>query len=76
MTSEEMKQIDKLIAVGAVVEVNLQNTAKLVYLLEAMRDENVRLRESLELADAYLSFANMNMKAVEKKVKQALKGGE
>ena len=76
MTSEEMKQIDKLIAVGAVVEVNLQNTAKLVYLLEAMRDENVRLRESLELADAYLNFANMNMKAVEKKVKQALKGGE
>jgi hypothetical protein len=49
MTPEETKQIDKLIAVGAVVEVSPQNTAKLVHLLKAVSDENVRMRETLEM---------------------------
>jgi len=38
--------------------------------------ENRRLKVALELADAALSGANMNMKAVERKVKQALQASE
>lgn len=38
--------------------------------------EIARLREALELADAALSGANMDMTVVECKVKQALKGAD
>lgn len=72
MTPEQMKQIDELIEKAPIASLSLYSRQA----IKAIRDENVRLRETLELADAYLSFANMNMKAVEKKVKQALKGGE
>ena len=37
-------------------------------------DEIARLRESLKLADAAMSGANMNMNVVERKVRAALKG--
>jgi len=70
MTPEQMKQIDELIEKAPIASLSLYSRQA----IKAIRDENVRLRETLELADAYLSFANMNMKAVEKKVKQALKG--
>ena len=40
--------------------------------IEALSAENERLREALELADAALSGANMNMNVVERKVRAAL----
>ena len=40
--------------------------------IERLRAERDRLREALRLADAALSGANMNMNAVEKKVRAAL----
>ena len=40
--------------------------------IEALTAENERLREALELADAALRGANMNMSVVERKVRTAL----
>ena len=40
---------------------------------QAWKTENERLREALELADAALRGANMNMNVVERKVRAALK---
>jgi hypothetical protein len=40
---------------------------------QALEAENERLREALELADASLRGANMNMNVVERKVRAALK---
>ena len=84
MTPEQMKHIDKLIEAGDVVEVSLQNTAKLVHLLEAMRDENMRLRKALKtiitasefysqegLADYLMRYAH---ESTFRLAKQALKG--
>ena len=42
--------------------------------VDAKDAEIARLREALQLADAALSGANMNMNVVERKVKSALKG--
>lgn len=42
--------------------------------IEALSAEIKRLRDALELADAALSGANMNMNVVERKVRAALKG--
>jgi len=42
--------------------------------IEALTAENERLREALELADAALRGANMNMNVVERKVRAALAG--
>ena len=39
---------------------------------EALSAENERLREALELADAALRGANMNMNVVERKISAAL----
>ena len=41
--------------------------------IEALEAENARLREALELADAALRGANMNMNVVKRKVRAALK---
>ena len=40
--------------------------------IEALEAENERLREALELADAALRGANMNMNVVQRKVRAAL----
>ncbi len=44
------------------------------FALAAAQAEVARLREALELADAALRGANMNMNVVERKVSAALKG--
>jgi hypothetical protein len=56
-------------ACGARTAATLEEAADEIERLRAERD---RLREALRLADAALSGANMNMNAVEKKVRAAL----
>jgi hypothetical protein len=51
----------------------IKAVAEAVAEAERLRAERDRLREALRLADAALSGANMNMGAVEKKVRAALR---
>ena len=44
--------------------------------IEALEAENERLREALGLADAALRGANMNMNAVERKLRAALEASD
>jgi hypothetical protein len=51
----------------------MENDAIPQWALDEANREIARLREALQLADAALSGANMNMNVVERKVKAALK---